>query len=118
MKILIVHASAGYGHKKIAEVLADGFRARGLRENELEVVDGLDFTPWIFKGISYQPLASMTLLEIPGPKMKQHKSDRENSKGPKTSFENPFFGNLGSAVNKLHEERQHDRTAHSGQPQK
>jgi processive 1,2-diacylglycerol beta-glucosyltransferase len=49
MKILIFHATAGHGHKKIAEVIERSFRERGLAEHEIQVADALDYTPLVFK---------------------------------------------------------------------
>ena len=45
MKIHIYHATAGQGHKKIAEVIAETLRKRGLTHPELEVFDVLEWTP-------------------------------------------------------------------------
>jgi len=48
MKILLFHASAGYGHKKVAEVVAKEFRLRGLSQDEVKVIDALDLTSKFF----------------------------------------------------------------------
>ncbi len=48
MKIRIYHASAGFGHKKVAEVLGQGFLSRGLTSKEVTVEDALDFTSPFF----------------------------------------------------------------------
>ncbi len=47
MKILIIHASAGAGHKKAAEAVHQGFKAQGLHESVC--VDALDYTNLFFK---------------------------------------------------------------------
>lgn len=49
MKVFLFHATAGHGHKKVAEVLGKAFRDRGLGEGDVQVFDSLDFTPWIFR---------------------------------------------------------------------
>ncbi len=48
MKILILHASAGAGHKRAAQALEKGFNGV-CPEAEIRVCDILDFTPSIFK---------------------------------------------------------------------
>jgi processive 1,2-diacylglycerol beta-glucosyltransferase len=48
MKILILHASAGAGHKRAAEALAKAFRSEDAG-NHVLVHDILDFTPPIFR---------------------------------------------------------------------
>lgn len=45
MKIHIYHATAGQGHKKIADVTGEAFKKRGFSSPELEVYDVLDWTP-------------------------------------------------------------------------
>jgi len=45
MKIWIVHASAGHGHKKVAEALQEEFRDDPHFQGEVKVFDILDFTP-------------------------------------------------------------------------
>lgn len=42
MKIQLYHATAGHGHKKVAEVIADTFLSRGFPKDQLEVHDVLD----------------------------------------------------------------------------
>ena len=46
MNVLLLHASAGAGHKRAAEALARGFEQRGAKA---EVRDILDFTPPMFR---------------------------------------------------------------------
>ena len=46
MNVLLLHASAGAGHKRAAEALAKGFEQRGAA---VEVRDILDFTPPVFR---------------------------------------------------------------------
>ncbi len=48
MKILILHASAGAGHKRAAQALGKGF-AEQCPAAQIEIRDILDFTPPIFK---------------------------------------------------------------------
>jgi processive 1,2-diacylglycerol beta-glucosyltransferase len=48
MKILILHASAGAGHRRAAQALEKGFR-EACPEAAVEVRDILDFTPPVFK---------------------------------------------------------------------
>ncbi len=49
MKISIFHATAGHGHKKVAEVIAKGFKDQGLDPNELKVEDALEKTSPVFR---------------------------------------------------------------------
>lgn len=48
MKILLLHASAGAGHKRAAEALAKAFH-RLVPDSEVKVCDILDFTPPLFR---------------------------------------------------------------------
>ena len=48
MKILIFHASAGYGHKKVADVLGKGF-SKYLPAEDMTIRDALDLSPAIFR---------------------------------------------------------------------
>lgn len=48
MKVLILHASAGAGHRRAAEALAKAFRAENAA-NDVLVHDILDFTPALFR---------------------------------------------------------------------
>ncbi len=48
MKIQIYHATAGQGHKKIAEVLAEAFKKRGLSAADVQVYDSLELSPGFF----------------------------------------------------------------------
>lgn len=48
MKVLLLHASAGAGHKRAAEALAKAFQAAD-GSAEIKVVDILDFTPPLFR---------------------------------------------------------------------
>ncbi|HSE43068.1 MAG TPA: glycosyltransferase [Acidobacteriota bacterium] len=43
MKVLLIHATIGWGHKRAALALAEAFQERGI---ETEVHDLLDFIPW------------------------------------------------------------------------
>lgn len=49
MRVALFHASAGYGHTKVAEVIADGLVQAGVSEKEILVEDVLDETPVWFK---------------------------------------------------------------------
>jgi processive 1,2-diacylglycerol beta-glucosyltransferase len=49
MKIHIYHATAGHGHKKIAEVIGETFKKRGFDAAQVEVIDILEKTPGFFK---------------------------------------------------------------------
>lgn len=51
MKIFLFHATAGHGHKKVAEVTAKEFLARGFTQEQVRVFDALDLSPWIFKKV-------------------------------------------------------------------
>ncbi len=42
MKIQIYHATAGHGHKKVADVIGQTFNRRGV--NDVQVIDLLDLT--------------------------------------------------------------------------
>ncbi len=48
MKVLILYASAGNGHRRAAEALAQAFKAYG-RQHTVVVCDILDYTPGIFR---------------------------------------------------------------------
>jgi processive 1,2-diacylglycerol beta-glucosyltransferase len=47
MKILVIHATAGAGHKKAAEAIYNGLRSKGT--HDVKLVDALDYTNPIFK---------------------------------------------------------------------
>ncbi|MFH0772252.1 MAG: glycosyltransferase [Candidatus Omnitrophota bacterium] len=49
MKIFIVHASAGAGHKKAADAIKDAFDDSKDRQHEVRVIDCLDYTNSFFK---------------------------------------------------------------------
>ncbi len=49
MKIKIFHASAGYGHHKVAQVIQKAFLSRGLRSEDVTCEDALDSTPFYFR---------------------------------------------------------------------
>ncbi len=48
-KILILHVEAGYGHKKVAESIAEAFRAMKRSDLTIEIADALDRTNPSFK---------------------------------------------------------------------
>jgi processive 1,2-diacylglycerol beta-glucosyltransferase len=47
MKILVVHATAGAGHKKAAEAIFNGLKAQG--QHDVRLIDALDYTNPLFK---------------------------------------------------------------------
>ena len=49
MRIILLHASAGHGHQKVAEAIREGLRASGVQESEILLKDALDETPPWFK---------------------------------------------------------------------
>ena len=51
MKVFIFHATAGYGHQKVAEVIGSAFRERGFSDRDLRVQDALDFTSPFFRAL-------------------------------------------------------------------
>lgn len=51
MKILLLHANAGHGHKKVAEVTAKALAAAGWPNNQVEVLDALDKTNPLFRAM-------------------------------------------------------------------
>ena len=65
MKIFIFHASAGYGHQKVAEVIAKTFRDRGLADEEVKVFDALALTPPFF-GRLYAAIYYYSVKYLPG----------------------------------------------------
>ncbi len=79
MKIFIFHATAGHGHKKVAEVLSKALQSRGLANSDVRVFDSLDLTPWVFKktypasyfySVKYTPKVwgfFYENLDLPGP---------------------------------------------------
>lgn len=48
-KVLLLHATAGHGHKKVAEVIGAAFLRLGLKPEEVQVVDALEDTPAYFR---------------------------------------------------------------------
>ncbi|MFH1459177.1 MAG: glycosyltransferase [Candidatus Omnitrophota bacterium] len=48
-KVLIIHASAGAGHRKAAEALKSSFSANPAQDLEVTLIDALDYTKNIFK---------------------------------------------------------------------
>ena len=64
MKIYILHATAGHGHKKVAEVIAHSFLKRGIAENQVRVMDALDFTPSVFRK-SYPAIYHYSVKKFP-----------------------------------------------------
>lgn len=49
MKTAIFHANAGFGHRKIAEIIHREFLDRGFEDSEVLCEDALDSTPGIFR---------------------------------------------------------------------
>ena len=49
MKIKIFHANAGYGHRKVAEIVHNEFLKRQFGPKDVVVEDALDSTPWSFR---------------------------------------------------------------------
>ena len=49
MKILIVYASAGAGHKKCAEALYEALRLTPSAEHDIKLIDSLDYSSHFFK---------------------------------------------------------------------
>jgi len=47
MKILVIHATAGAGHKKAAEAIFNGLKLKGI--HDVRLVDALDYTNPLFK---------------------------------------------------------------------
>ncbi len=64
MKIFIFHASAGHGHQKAAEVLAKAFLKRGLKPEDVRVIDALDLAPFVFRK-SYPAIYFHSVKNIP-----------------------------------------------------
>lgn len=66
MRIDIYHATAGYGHKKVAEVIGNAFLRRGLSPTEVTVEDSLDFTSdffrWIYPATYYYAVRHFPFL--------------------------------------------------------
>src|SRR5206468_4094625 len=63
MKILIIHASAGNGHKRAAEAIAAAYRGMG-GGHQAEVLDALDLAPASFKTF-YQRSFESTVKHAP-----------------------------------------------------
>lgn len=61
MKILVVHATAGAGHKKAAEAIYQGLKVEG---HDAKLVDALDYTNPIFK-ITYPATYTMMVTKVP-----------------------------------------------------
>jgi processive 1,2-diacylglycerol beta-glucosyltransferase len=49
VKIFIIHASAGHGHKKVAEAIYQEFSDKSLQDTQVEVIDLLDYSTGFFK---------------------------------------------------------------------
>src|SRR5258706_12154108 len=49
MKVFIVYASAGHGHKKVAEAIYQEFREVNQGAIELKLIDLLDYAPSFFR---------------------------------------------------------------------
>ena len=64
MKIFIFHATAGYGHKKVAEVIAKAFHDRGLTAAEVKVEDSLFSTSPFFSKV-YPGLYYYSVKHLP-----------------------------------------------------
>ncbi len=64
MKALILHAAAGQGHQKIAEVIAKTFRDRGFGPENLRIEDSLNFTSPFFKA-TYPSIYFQAVKRIP-----------------------------------------------------
>ena len=64
-KIFIFHATAGHGHKKVAEVIAKTFNEREKGAADIRVFDSLDMTPLIFKK-SYPATYFYAVKYLPG----------------------------------------------------
>lgn len=65
MKILIFHATAGHGHKKVAEVIHQSFLDRGVPAGDIKVFDSLTFTPLPFR-VSYPAVYFYSVKHTPG----------------------------------------------------
>jgi processive 1,2-diacylglycerol beta-glucosyltransferase len=48
-KILILHVEAGHGHRKVAEAIQEEIQSRNLPDVEVEVLDALTRTNWLFQ---------------------------------------------------------------------
>ena len=62
MKILVIHATAGAGHKKAAEAVFNGLQARAGVESRL--VDALEYTKPFFKR-TYAPVYTFLVTRLP-----------------------------------------------------
>lgn len=65
MKIAIYHASAGYGHQKVAEVIRDALLAKGVPPQDIRVEDALDYTSPVFR-TSYPAIYYYCVKWFPG----------------------------------------------------
>lgn len=63
MKILVIHATAGAGHKKAAEAIFHGLQAAG--GHDARLVDALDYTNPFFK-ITYPGTYTFLVTKVPG----------------------------------------------------
>jgi len=61
MKILVIHATAGAGHKKAAEALYNGLKAAG---HDARLVDALEYTNPLFK-ITYPAVYTFMVTRLP-----------------------------------------------------
>ena len=87
MKVLIFHASAGHGHKKVAEVIYQQLLRKGLEQNQVAIHDALDLTPSFFRigGLAvarlYRWVTGMTWSE-PQSAFDRHQVSRPASRVP------------------------------------
>jgi processive 1,2-diacylglycerol beta-glucosyltransferase len=63
VKILLIHATAGAGHRKAAEALFNGLKSRG--HVQAQMIDALDFTPRFFR-FAYSRGYEFMVGQLPG----------------------------------------------------
>lgn len=64
MKIDIVHAAAGEGHRKIAIAIQDAFARLGRKDLQIRLIDSLNYTTKTFKS-SYAPIYNWAVMNAP-----------------------------------------------------
>ncbi|HTL48510.1 MAG TPA: glycosyltransferase [Verrucomicrobiae bacterium] len=64
-KIALFHANAGYGHRKVAEIIEKEIRGRGRADVQVALEDALDSTPGYFKA-SYPAVYFNSVKYTPG----------------------------------------------------
>lgn len=94
MKILIIHASAGQGHKRAAEAIFESIKQNS--SHSVSIIDSLDFTNPLFKFIYIKGYAFL-VTHFPF----VWRFFYRITDNPASKFVNPFFGFFNKNLNSL-----------------